>query len=221
MPENGEMSQTVPGIRTFVCIEIPSSIRDRIGELQNELRRIDSEISWTRPSNIHLTLKFLGNVQAARIGSIRLAAERASSTKRQFDLQLGGAGCFPNAKHPNVLWVGVKLPQVLSDLQRDLEVELEAAGFPKEGRKFAPHLTIGRVRNPRNASSVAGALVSSGFAAETFRARHIIVMKSELKPTGSIYTPLEIIELDIAPAPSEPIVNGTASSDLDRAEWTP
>ena len=184
------------GIRTFICIEIPESVKERIEELQRHLRQIDSRVSWTKPSNIHLTLKFLGDVAPHRIERVRQATERSVISIAPFEIEVGGAGCFPSPRSPRVLWVGLAtLPESLKQLQGKLEDELFREGFPRESKRFAPHLTIGRVRDPRNGSRLAEELQARGFDSEIFQAREIIVMRSELKPTGSVYTPQATISL--------------------------
>jgi 2'-5' RNA ligase len=184
-------------IRTFVCIEIPQSVKERIDELQNDLRKTGAGVSWPRPSNIHLTLKFLGDVPASRIDRVSKAVERAASEVTQFEIEVAGTGCFPSARNPRVLWVGfTNIPNKLSDLYSSIESQLEIEGFPREKRKFSPHLTIGRVRTPGTGASVAGQLIARGFKPERFLATEVIVMRSDLKPTGSIYTPQATIKIE-------------------------
>lgn len=183
-------------IRTFICIEIPDSIRARIDRLQTTLKDIDGQVSWTKPSNIHLTLKFLGEVEASRIPRVCDALERAAKGIERFEIAVGGVGCFPSIRSPRVLWVGFsEVPEPLKRLYDNIEDELDREGFAREKRKFSPHLTIGRLRGPKNAAHLAELLIESGFTAETFKATEVIVMRSELKPTGSIYTPQCVIGL--------------------------
>jgi len=186
-----------PGtIRTFIAIEIPEPVKSRIARLQEQLRRIEAKVSWTKPANVHLTLKFLGYVEASRIASVSEAVARAANGIAPFELEVGGAGCFPSSRNPRVLSIGLPaLPEALRQLYSRLETELACEGFLKEKRRFSPHLTIGRLRTSQNASTLAEALQATGFDHETFEAREIIVMRSDLKPTGSIYTPQSIIKL--------------------------
>lgn len=194
-PRESEQRGARP-VRTFICIEIPESIKDRIGRLQDSLRKIDAQISWTKPSNIHLTLKFLGDVEPSRISRVVGAVERAATKTGPFEIDVGGAGCFPSPRNPRVLWIGVPIvPEPLTHLYSNIDNELALEGFAREARKFAPHLTIARVRSPKNASLVAEALIAGGFEPETFRATEVIVMRSDLKPTGSIYLPQGIARL--------------------------
>lgn len=183
-------------IRAFICIEVPETIRERIASLQQELRRSDAQVSWVKASNIHLTIKFLGDVPASKIETVRFAVERAASPIRGFEIEVGRAGCFPAPRSPRVLWVGLtSLPESLKRLHAAIEDELSREGFPREPKRFSPHLTIGRVRDPRGADRVAEDLIARGFAPEAFPAREVILMRSDLNPKGSIYTPQAIIPL--------------------------
>jgi len=183
-------------IRTFVCIDVPASIKDRIAQLQGNLRQHDAKISWVKPANIHLSLKFLGDVAATRIPAVGSAVERAAHLVRPLEIEVGGAGCFPSAKSPRVFWVGLTaVPDRLARLHALIEQELATEGFPPDTRKFSPHLTIGRVRLPQNAGLVAGELMSTGFSPASFQATEVIVMRSELNPSGSIYSALYKLSL--------------------------
>jgi 2'-5' RNA ligase len=183
-------------VRTFICIEIPETIKCRIDSLQHELRRLGAQVSWTRPSNIHLTIKFLGDVPATRIEDVRRAVERAAAGRPAFEIEVGGTGCFPAPRNPRVLWIGLtSIPGQLRELHSAIESELAGEGFPREAKKFSPHLTIGRIRNPQNAGRLAEELIRRGFEPESFRAADIIVMRSDLDPSGSIYTPMAVTRL--------------------------
>lgn len=192
----GRDSEKTDVVRTFICIEIPESIKEQIDHLQNTLKAIDAQVSWTKPSNIHLTLKFLGDVEATRIQKVIDAVERAAAGINRFEIEVSGAGCFPSARSPRVLWIGFsELPDALKQLHARVEDEFARERFAREKRKFSPHLTIGRLRGPKNAPQLAEALIASGFKPQTFKATEVIVMRSDLKPTGSIYTPQAVINL--------------------------
>ena len=196
MGESRDSQKAGDSIRTFICIEIPDRIKERIAELQRELRRTDAQVSWAKPSNIHLTIKFLGDVTRPRIERVIHAVERAASSIAAFEVEVGGAGCFPSPRSPRVLWIGLTgLPDLLKQLHASIEDELYGEGFPRESKRFSPHLTIGRVRAPKNANRLAEELLATGFEPEKFPAREIIVMRSDLKPTGSVYTPQAVIQL--------------------------
>jgi 2'-5' RNA ligase len=183
-------------VRTFICIAIPESIKARIDNLQLTLRQTEALVSWTKPANIHITLKFLGGVEASRINCTTEALSRATNGIGPFEVEVGGAGCFPSPRSPRVLWVGVSnVPEQLRQLYSNMEDELAREGFPREKRKFSPHLTIGRIREPRNSARLAEILIAGGFESEAFLAKEVILMRSDLKPTGSIYTPQAVIRL--------------------------
>ncbi|HWO00730.1 MAG TPA: RNA 2',3'-cyclic phosphodiesterase [Blastocatellia bacterium] len=193
--------ETNPGnsnsVRVFICIEIPASIKDRVAELQQGLRQHDAKISWVKPSNVHLTLRFLGDVATSHIPAVGAAVTRAARLSQAFEIEVGTAGCFPSAKRPRVFWVGLTaVPNALSKLHVLVEKELAREGFAPDDRKFSPHLTIGRVRSPQNATRVAEDLIATGFEPESFQATEVIVMRSELNPRGSIYSPLYKLSLE-------------------------
>ena len=198
MDEPGRLKkkETRDAIRTFICIEIPGPIKDRIGVLQGALKGPDTRVSWVKPDNIHLTLKFLGDVPASRTDAVYQSVDRAAQSVRTFKIELGGAGCFPSVRSPRILWVGLKkLPDELLRLHGNIEDELAREGFPRDQKRFAPHLTIGRIRSSRGASEAADRLILKGFEAEDFTASEVIVMRSDLNPRGSIYTRLAMTRL--------------------------
>ena len=195
-PQNRSETKSQDLIRTFICIELPDSIKQKMELLENQLRGVDAQVSWVKPSNVHLTLKFLGAVSSHKIEPVSQATVRASRDTAAFEVEVAGAGCFPSPRSPRVLWVGLGgVPDPLANLYKDLEEELAALGFQREKRRFAPHLTIGRLRSPRNGAELAQKLIDIGFESERFVAHQVIVMRSQLKPTGSIYTPISIIPL--------------------------
>lgn len=185
-------------VRTFICIDLPSEVKDRLERLQRDLKKIDAKVSWVRSSNVHLTLRFLGGVPESKLTSVREAATRAAAGVAPFEIEVAGSGCFPSARNPRVLWIGVaEIPPELSQLYDALEDELHRRGFPREPRKFSPHLTIGRLRAPGNGPALAEELLLYGFESARFQVREIIVMRSDLSPKGSTYTPQAVIALGV------------------------
>lgn len=183
-------------IRTFICMGLPESVKVRIEKLQRELRQIEAQVSWVKAANIHLTLKFLGDVPQAKIPLIAAAVKLAIGSCGPFQVAVGGAGCFPSLRNPTVLWIGVSpIPEALTQIYEAMEEELARQGFARETKRFKPHLTIARLRNPRNTKAVADAFMACGFEDESFQASEVIVMRSDLTPRGSIYTPQAVIPL--------------------------
>ena len=183
-------------VRTFICIDLPASVKTRIETLQRALRQIDAQVSWVKPANLHLTLKFLGDVASEQLSIVSDAVRRATSTCRPFPVTVSGTGCFPSPRNPRVLWVGIEpVSQALHTLHDCIETELSREGFAREAKRFQPHLTIARIRHPRNAQRLGEELGAQNFAPETFVADAVMVMGSELTPQGSIYTPQAVIPL--------------------------
>jgi len=183
-------------VRSFICIEIPSSIQARIEELQRRLRPLGADVTWVKASNIHLTLKFLGDVSQSQVTRVRSALSNVCKGYGPIVLKIGGTGAFPSLRNPRVLWVGVtEMSETLPPLHKAVEDMLEKEGFPRENKPFSPHLTFGRIRSPRKVDSLADALAREEFAPENFRADRVILMRSQLSPGGSIYTPMAVVPL--------------------------
>src|SRR5436853_2993113 len=184
-------------VRSFIAIEIPEGIRERIGGLQKRLRESDCQVSWVKPSNIHLTLKFIGQTPRDRIAGISAAIEGACVGLSTFELEIGATGSFPSRRNLKVLWVGINDEPTgsLKTFHARMESELAESGFPRETKSFNPHLTIGRLRSTENSGKLIDQMAEFGFSAERFVVREIVLMRSELNPAGSIYTPLTRIPL--------------------------
>ncbi|HEX4947326.1 MAG TPA: RNA 2',3'-cyclic phosphodiesterase [Blastocatellia bacterium] len=178
-------------MRVFIAIELPNEIKAALTALQDELRQTRADVTWTRPDNFHLTIKFLGEVEANQLPNITNACVDAAASVSSFMLQVKETGVFPNVKHPKVLWAGMagELDQ-LQALHRTLDANLHALGFAKEARSFNPHLTLGRVKSLKNIAAVTAKLLLAELPAWSFSVAELVVMQSQLHPAGSIYTPL-------------------------------
>lgn len=181
-------------MRAFVAIELSADAKRALAALIQSLRnrRIDG-LRLVRPEGIHLTLKFLGNINASRVPSIAEALAAASARHAPFRLTLTAPGFFPSADRARVLWIGVGGDmRPLIDLQRDVDQTLAALGFAAEKRPFNPHLTIARMRDSaaradrrRAAYALAAYPLPPGIAVS---ANAISLMQSELRPGGAVYT---------------------------------
>ena len=147
--------------------------------------------SWSRETNIHLTIKFLGNVDVDRVPSVSAAASRAVKDIQPFPISISETGSFPKGGTPRVLWIGIQDPtESLGVLHSNLERECDAEGFPKEDRSFHPHLTIARIRNPAGARELAQTHKRLQFEPVEVVVSGLVVISSELSSKGSRYTPL-------------------------------
>jgi 2'-5' RNA ligase len=180
-------------IRVFFAVELPLEIRAAVATHASRLRRdfSDSRASWARSDGLHITLKFIGEVEAARIEALSRAAGAAIESFEPFRLSIEESGTFPPRGAARVLWLGVKDESgQLSRLQRRLEQECETAGFPREPRAFKPHLTVARLRTPKDALALSEAHRHTPFGPYHFQVSELLVIRSELGPGGSRYTPL-------------------------------
>ena len=179
--------------RVFCAVELPDVVRARLEDHIVRLRKEvpDAAASWSRVENIHLTLKFFGNVEVKRIEKISAAAERAVSQFSTFQIGVGETGVFPKPSRPQVLWIGISDPSgQLSALQAKFENECAAEGFEKENRAYRPHLTIARLRKPEGARSLADAHLKMPFEMIQIDLTELVIFRSELSSKGSRYTPI-------------------------------
>ena len=192
-------------IRTFIAIELPDEARRVVTQLQNRLKGLapPHTVRWTASQNIHLTLHFLGDIQTDQIDKVNAALQASALTARPFSLTLSELGCFPNLHRPRILWIGVHGDtKPLIGLHHHLGAALKSAiNFTPESRPYAPHLTIGRVKSgvpARHVQQLSQTLETEQAVGRLvkFEVDHISLIKSELKPTGSIYTPLAHIPLN-------------------------
>jgi 2'-5' RNA ligase len=180
-------------IRTFIALELPPSITSLLAKVQEDLQSMGLRAKWVRPENIHLTLKFLGNINPTDIDNIGGAMVDAVGEIETFNLVAEGIGVFPGIKRPRVIWVGLKgQVQLLFAMQRLLEDGLAALGYKKEKRPFKGHLTLGRFKQRVNPHTIRRVLQEFGdLIIEDFTARRVIFYKSDLKPTGAVYSQLQ------------------------------
>jgi 2'-5' RNA ligase len=180
-------------IRVFCAVELPGEVSAAAAAHAARLRRDfpDARASWVRPEGLHVTLKFIGEVETARVEILSRAAGAAVEGFRPFRLSIGESGTFPPRGAARVLWLGVKdSTGQLSQLQRRLEEECGAGGFPREPRAFKPHLTLARLRNPQDAHALSEAHRQTPFGPFDFEVNELVLMRSELGPGGSRYTPV-------------------------------
>ncbi len=182
-------------LRCFVAIDIPEDVTAEIAGLQRSLKQYGARISWARPEGIHLTLKFLGDVESGLIPDVISALNAAVSSSKTFTVSAEGVGCFPNSRRPRVMWIGLDGGDSLRAVQGAVDSAMKPLGFDREKRKFNPHLTLGRVKSPQGIEDVVHRMEELGFPKREFPASEIRLMQSDLQPAGAVYTVIHAISL--------------------------
>ncbi len=190
-------------IRTFIAIELDANVKAELEKLQRRMRAepISGVVRWVASGSIHLTLKFLGDMEPERTPHVLAAMKAACNGVAPFDLTVRGAGCFPNFQRPNVIWAGlIGQVQVATLLAQRIENECARLGFDPDDRPFSPHLTLGRIGREvdYNQRRQVGEMVRrmdlnlNG----VIHADLVRLIQSELRPLGSLYTPLGQVRLE-------------------------
>jgi len=189
-------------IRSFVAIELSEELRAALASVQQQLRPQvpPRTVRWTAPESIHLTLQFLGDVAPAAVAPITDALRGVCANRPAFDLALEGLGVFPNPRRPRIVWVGiVEASGALNALQQAVGQALAPLGYPPEERPFTPHLTIGRVARELDLPELArlGEVITRSTTGRLggMWVDHLNLMKSDLRPSGAIYTAQAVLPL--------------------------
>lgn len=187
------MAANEKNIRAFLAIEPPENVLQEISRLQDKLKReISGRLSWTRPQGQHLTLKFFGDISREDINNICSAVQKRVIADQKLNLKVERLGIFPDARKPRVLWCGVTGDlERLINLQKNLDGDFAALGFPAEDRPFKAHLTLARIKDPRDITGMSEALKKyDSFKAGEFVADKLFLFQSNLSPQGAVYTKL-------------------------------
>ena len=180
-------------LRTFIAVETPDDVQAALRRLIAELSTDAAAVRWVRPENVHLTLKFLGDVDETEIHRVCHSARDAAEGSVAFQVPCIGVGAFPSPARPRTVWVGIQDPEgLLDELHRRLEKTLRPLGFPREKRKYHPHLTLGRLRYNRRGGDELREQIEQQKNLEigTLDVRRLVVFSSDLTPDGPVYTAL-------------------------------
>lgn len=179
-------------MRAFIAIELPPEVKTELTKRQHGLKRAGLNARWVRAENIHLTLKFLGEIDPEAVAAASTAMKAAGESHRPFTLAASGVGVFPSIRKARVLWAGLSegVPELI-DLQQDLDVALAADGFEREQRPFRGHLTMARFRKSVHPAKLETALrEAAGELFGQWTVEELVLFRSELTPAGPIYTRL-------------------------------
>jgi RNA 2',3'-cyclic 3'-phosphodiesterase len=178
-------------MRLFVALEVPAAVRENLASLLQKLRAVSPQARWVRPENLHVTLKFIGEVPQTKLAGIHEALAGVRS-EQLVTLDFSGLGFFPNEKHPRVFWAGIVASPNLKTLAADIDGATEKLGIPREQRPFSPHLTLARFEPPRLSEKLRAAIQEN--AERDFGSLHsgkFHLVESKLKPSGAEYTTVE------------------------------
>ena len=184
-------------IRAFIALTPPVTLQQAFADVQATLQRLPFAFRWVKPAQVHLTLKFLGNIPPETVDSIARAMQQTVTTLAPFTVSVRGLGCFPHPAHPRVLWMGIDAPpDTLQPLHLRLETALTPLGFTPDHRPFRPHLTLARGQQRVHGHQLTTAL-------EAYRDRHfgdmlverVSLLQSQLHRDGAVYTMLHSVPL--------------------------
>jgi 2'-5' RNA ligase len=192
------VAETDERIRAFLAVDLSDTVREQVRALVGRLKPELPGVSWTRPDNLHLTLRFFGNVAPAAVDEFAAALRPVAAQFAPVDACVSGVGAFPSLRRPSVFWVGMSFTtDAVNAVQSEAERLARRAGLDPETRPFVPHVTIGRMR--RNARRVNAAAVlerERDFSAGAFTVEAVSLFSSELTPDGARYTRLHRLTFD-------------------------
>lgn len=184
-------------IRTFIAIELNEEMRSELSSLQSVLKKSEADVKWVGPELIHLTLKFLGNIDDGKVKETQNILSDIVKNFKPFFLSLRDIGAFPKLSYPKVIWVGVDEGKTkVSKLAKELEDRLEKIGISKEEKEFHPHITLGRVKSPKNRENLKNIIETTKFEPKSrIDVNRLTLFKSQLTPQGPIHTPLFVAKI--------------------------
>ncbi len=198
MTAKGAREEIREEIRAFIAIDLPPAVLKAIGSLQDELKIGTKGIRWVKSGNIHLTLKFLGDIPEELLDELGEILASVCKSRPPFKLSPGTPGGFPNIERPRVIWLGlVGELEKLDVLKQEIEKGCSSAGLPREKRSFHPHLTLGRVKDWRRKGPNLADLLgrTKAVTANTFSVNAVHLYKSDLTRDGAVYTKLKSFPL--------------------------
>lgn len=178
-------------MRAFIALELSEEIKLELARLEGKLKKVDTDIKWTKPENAHLTLKFLGEIDESKAEEVKSGLDKISASQKPFEMSLFKLGAFPSMDHMRVIWVGTdKGCSEVEKLASLVEEVAEKCGFFREDRPFNAHLTLGRVKSAKNKEALKKKLLTLDVKPVSCTIKSIVLFQSTLHPTGPIHTPI-------------------------------
>lgn len=186
---------TSPVTRTFLAVDIDDGLKGKILEVQNTLKSADAPVKFVESENLHFTLKFFGDITQEKTNEISSVIEEKLKNYEPFSISLDGIGVFPTLRYIRVIWIGTKQHDSFSKMQQDLDEEFMKMDYSKE-RSYTPHLTIGRLKGSTNKELLVEKIEElKDIQIGNMEIKEVVLKKSELTPSGPIYTDLELFKL--------------------------
>lgn len=183
-------------IRTFIAVDLPQQVKMEIDKMTAGFRQLNANIRWVKAANLHLTLRFLGDIPEESVPALADSIKDGTEGFGRFDLSLSGLGAFPNLRRPRVIWIGSGSgTDRLKNLAAKVEQATIESGFGKGDKPFSSHLTIGRVKFPKGLDQLLTQIEKTGYESQLFGVNEVSIFKSDLSPAGPKYTRLEVISL--------------------------
>ncbi len=188
------MEGSVP--RLFIAIDTPESVRPDLFRTRDLLKSLDTDVKWESDNKLHCTLKFLGDTESQGMPSIVSMLADIGRAFAPLMVTYTGLGCFPNRLDPRIIWAGIHDPENrLAGLARSIDRAMSTCGFEQERRPFSPHVTIGRVKGRRGLGELLATMESITFDCPPVLIQEILLVRSDLRPSGSLYSVLERVAL--------------------------
>ena len=178
-------------VRCFLAIDLNEDVYQALEDLSQKLRSPRIDVRWVRTKNIHLTLRFFGEISSQEITSASQAIEKAVETVSPFEIKIQGLGAFPSLRSPRIVWAGIDASHQLIDLEQRISSELKQKEWPPPDKPFKPHLTLGRVKSSRNKQDFVHLVIKHGQASiGRLDVDHVSLIRRDLRPSGAVYTPI-------------------------------
>jgi len=178
-------------MRSFIAISFPEELKEVLAGIQQELKQSRADVKWVKPENIHLTLKFLGEIKEDLAEKICSVIKKIAQENSSFNLELSGLGAFPKLDSPRVIWLGIDNDRQIVKIAGELEKEMQCLGFAPEARRFSSHITLGRARSALNRPALVEQVKSLNQKVSSLKAgcsvERLTLFKSTLTPSGPIY----------------------------------
>ncbi len=185
--------------RLFIAIDTPATVRPALIEVREQLRAGHSEVRWESDEKLHCTLKFLGETKQESVPRVITSLREVSVAGSSLAVTYAGLGCFPDRRDPRIIWAGIQdTGGVLAALARSIDTAMAQHGFEREKRPFHPHVTLGRVKGRRGLKELLATLETITFDCPPVVIQEIMLVQSELRPSGSVYSVLQRVALGMA-----------------------